>query len=93
MGREEQQGSDEITRKGAAIIREEIKGERKKLRQRRHDGGGRTRGRGEEERMAGILEWRMMWRQLPHALFQKGLGRRRILLTHLRVAFLWNSGT
>jgi len=40
VGREEQQGSDEITRKGAAIIREEIKGERKKLRQRRHDGGG-----------------------------------------------------
>ena len=33
MGREEQQGSDEITRKGTAIIREEIKGERKKLRQ------------------------------------------------------------
>jgi len=46
VGREEQQGSDEITRKGAAIIREEIKGERKKLRQRRHDGGGRTRGEG-----------------------------------------------
>ena len=46
MGREEQQGSDEITRKGAAIIREEIKGERKKLRQRRHDGGGGTRGEG-----------------------------------------------
>ena len=46
MGREEQQGSDEMTRKGAAIIREEIKGERKKLRQRRHDGGGRTRGEG-----------------------------------------------
>ena len=43
--------------------------------------------------MVGILEWRMMWRQLPHALFQKGLGRRRILFTHLRVAFLWNSGT
>jgi hypothetical protein len=25
--------------------------------------GGGTRGRGEEERMAGTLEWRMMWRQ------------------------------
>ena len=46
MGREEQQGSDEITRKGTAIIREEIKGERKKLRQRRHDGGGENEGGG-----------------------------------------------
>ena len=55
MGREEQQGSDEITRKGAAIIREEIKGERKKLRQRRHDGGGGTRGEGLKKK--GWLEY------------------------------------
>jgi hypothetical protein len=55
VGREEQQGSGEITRKGAAIIREEIKGERKKLRQRRHDGGGENEGGGVKKK--GWLEY------------------------------------
>ena len=44
MGREEQQGSGEIIRKGATITREEITGGRKKLREERYERGENERG-------------------------------------------------
>jgi hypothetical protein len=46
VGREEQQGSGGIMRKGATIAREEIKGGRKKLREERQDRGENEMGGG-----------------------------------------------